>query len=216
MKSVSKLLVLLAILSISTLQAQKYSAEIGYINPRQTGKNFSATNFNGVRLGATAEFDLKNNFSFLTGALYSVVYSSKVQRYTPTTDSVTYKTWGHSIDVPLHIQYSLPLGKDFKLFAFAGPNINVGIAQPQKIEAVLTPAMAAYTGIQSKSYSENDLFKEAMIGRLNFQLGAGGGVQWRNYQLKGGYDFGINSINRIDSSKMLHQSGWYVSLVYQF
>jgi hypothetical protein len=47
-------------------------------------------------------------------------------------------------------------------------------------------------------------------------MGTGGGVQWKNYQLKGGYDFGINSINKIDSSKLLHQSGWYVSLVYQF
>ncbi len=77
--------------------------------------------------------------------------------------------------------------------------------------------MADYTGIrESLGYDENDLYKKAMISRINFQMGAGGGVQWKNYQLKGGYDFGINSINKVDTSKLLRQSGWYVSLVYQF
>ena len=61
-----------------------------------------------------------------------------------------------------------------------------------------------------------DLYKNAMISRINFQMGAGGGVQWKNYQLKGGYDFGINSINKVDTSKLFRQGGWYVSLVYQF
>jgi len=56
----------------------------------------------------------------------------------------------------------------------------------------------------------------AKISRLNFQLGAGAGIQWKNYQLKGGYDFGINSINKVDSNRILRHSGWYVSLVYEF
>ena len=148
--------------------------------------------------------------------MYSVVYSNKVQKYGVESDSVTYKTFGHYIDIPLRVQYTLPLGKDFKIFAFAGPNLNIGLAQPQKIISELSDAMADYTGIKSLGYDENDLYKKAMISRINFQMGAGGGVQWKNYQLKGGYDFGINSINKVDTSKLLRQSGWYVSLVYQF
>ena len=216
MKIVFKLLLLSIVLSIGMLSAQKYSVEAGFISPKQNGTGLSDTYFNGIRVGALAEFDLPNNFSFLTGALYSVVYSNKVQKYSVSSDSVTYTTYGHYIDIPLRIQYSLPIGKDFRIFAFAGPNINVGLAMPQRVNAVLTNDIAELTGIQSVDYGENDLFKEAMISRINFQMGAGGGVQWRNYQLKGGYDFGINSINKIDSSNTLRQSGWYVSLVYQF
>ena len=61
-----------------------------------------------------------------------------------------------------------------------------------------------------------DLYHNAVINRINLQMSVGGGVQWRNYQIKGGYDFGINSLNKIDTSKQLRQSGWFVSLVYEF
>ena len=74
----------------------------------------------------------------------------------------------------------------------------------------------SHTEQEKKEYYENDLYKMAKISRLNFQLGAGAGIQWKNYQLKGGYDFGINSINKVDSNRILRHSGWYVSLVYEF
>jgi len=141
---------LLLVFAVSTLVAQTYRVEIGNVQARQSGKNSSTNIFNGVRLGATAEFDLKYNFSFLTGALYSAVYDSKVQRFGVTSDSVTYKTGGHYVDVPLRIQYNLKLKKDFKLFAFAGPNINFGLAQPQKIISALSTDMENFTGITSK------------------------------------------------------------------
>ena len=54
-----------------------------------------------------------------------------------------------------------------------------------------------------------------MIHRMNFQLGVGGGIQYKNYQLKSGYDFGIHSINAVDTGS-LYQGGWYISLSYQF
>ena len=205
------------VLSIGILSAQTYRLEVGFVSPKQSGAELSTNYFNGGRLGVTAEFGLKHNFSLLTGALYSLVYSNKVQYYS-STDSVTYKTFGHSIDIPLRLTYTLPLSKNLKVFGFAGPNINVGIAQPRKTTAVLSSSLVQVIdefGNVPTNGSE-DLYKNAMISRINFQMGAGGGVQWKNYQLKGGYDFGINSINKVDTSKLFRQGGWYVSLVYQF
>lgn len=216
MRNFRKICLLFAVIfAVTIVHAQTYRLEAGFVSPKQYGDGFSTTYFNGIRLGATAEFNLKHNFSLLTGALYSVVYSNKVQNYS-ASDSVIYKTFGHFLDVPLRLTYTLPIAKNLKVFAFAGPNLNIGLAQPQKIQADLSDAWSAYTGIQSVNYGDNDLYKNALISRINFQMGVGGGVQWKNYQLKGGYDFGINSINKIDTSKILHQSGWYVSLVYQF
>ena len=205
------------VLSIGILSAQTYRLEVGFVSPKQSGAELSTNYFNGGRLGVTAEFGLKHNFSLLTGALYSLVYSNKVQYYS-STDSVTYKTFGHSIDIPLRLTFTLPLSKNLKVFGFAGPNINVGIAQPRKTTAVLSSSLVQVIdefGNVPTNGSE-DLYKNAMISRINFQMGAGGGVQWKNYQLKGGYDFGINSINKVDTSKLFRQGGWYVSLVYQF
>ena len=217
MKSTLKLILVSMVLSIGILSAQTYRLEVGFVSPKQSGAEFSTNYFNGGRLGVTAEFGLKHNFSLLTGALYSLVYSNKVQYYS-STDSVTYKTFGHSIDIPLRLTYTLPLSKNLKIFGFAGPNLNIGIAQPRKTTAVLSSSLVQVIdefGNVPTNGSE-DLYKNAMISRINFQMGAGGGVQWKNYQLKGGYDFGINSINKVDTSKLYRQGGWYVSLVYQF
>ena len=217
MKSTLKLILDSMVLSIGILSAQTYRLEVGFVSPKQSGAEFSTNYFNGGRLGVTAEFDLKHNFSLLTGALYSLVYSNKVQYYS-STDSVTYKTFGHSIDIPLRLTYTLPLSKNLKVFGFAGPNINVGIAQPRKTTAVLSSSLREVIDEFGNvpTNGTEDLYKSAMISRINFQMGAGGGVQWKNYQLKGGYDFGINSINKVDTSKLFRQGGWYVSLVYQF
>jgi len=209
------------VLSIGILSAQTYRLEVGFVSPKQSGAEFSTNYFNGGRLGVTAEFDLKHNFSLLTGALYSLVYSNKVQYY-GATDSVKYKTFGHSIDIPLRLTYTLPLSKNLKVFGFAGPNLNVGIAQPRKTTTTLSPSLSPSLVQVIDEFGNvptngtEDLYKSAMISRINFQMGAGGGVQWKNYQLKGGYDFGINSINKVDTSKLFRQGGWYVSLVYQF
>lgn len=217
MKSTLKLILVSMVLSIGILSAQTYRLEVGFVSPKQSGAELSTNYFNGGRLGVTAEFGLKHNFSLLTGALYSLVYSNKVQYYS-STDSVTYKTFGHSIDIPLRLTYTLPLSKNLKVFGFAGPNINVGIAQPRKTTAVLSSSLREVIDEFGNvpTNGTEDLYKNAMISRINFQMGAGGGVQWKNYQLKGGYDFGINSINKVDTSKLLRQGGWYVSLVYQF
>lgn len=215
MKLKSFLLLFITLISIQLASAQTYRLELGSTNPKQSGSQFSTSYFNGGRIGGTVEFELKHNLSLLTGALYSLVYSNKVQNYT-YTDSVRYKTFAHSIDIPIQVNYNLSLNKNLKLIAFAGPNINIGLAQPQKIEVYMTNDLINFTGIDSKDYADNDLYKNALIHRLNFQMVLGGGVQWKDYQVKGGYSFGINSINRIDSSMSLRQSGWFVSVAYQF
>jgi len=224
------------ILFFQNISAQKYGIEAGFVQPKQSGAQFRTTYFNGARLGGNVEFELKNNFSLLTGALYSLVYSDRTQYYT-SVDSVNYKTFQHALEIPIQVQYSLPVSKNFKFFAFAGPNIGIGLAQPQKVtavfpidektlisetklnlDAIIPENMKQFVRTESDSYADNDLYVKSMIQRINLQISIGGGVQFKNYKLKGGYDFGINSINKIDTSKLmrLQQNGWFVSLIYQF
>ncbi len=220
MKNLLKISLIILILSGATaIYAQKFGVELGYLNPRRTGTAESTTNFRGIRLGGTVEYDLKYNFSLLSGALYSVVYGDKVQNYMDG-DSIGYLTWGHSIDIPLRVTYTYQIANYLKVFVFAGPNLNIGLSQPQKVSAVLSDAVKAQINnlYNNPYYTESgdyDLYKKAVIHRMNFQLGAGGGVQFKNYQLKAGYDFGINSINAVDTGS-LRQGGWYISLSYKF
>lgn len=212
MKLTLKLGLLFVLLTAAiTANAQTYRLEVGYNNPVRFGANISSTRFDGIRIGGTAEFGLKNNFSLLTGVLYNVVYSNKLQMY-PNSDSVTYKTWGHYVDIPVRLTYTYPITKSLKIFGFAGPNFNIGLFQNQETISTLSSALNSFNNIKP---GKSDLYNESIINRLNLQIGLGGGIQWKKYQLKAGYDFGINKLNRTGAGNV-NQSGWFVSLAYEF
>ncbi len=224
MKSALKihLFIVLMIVAICSANAQTYRLEVGYDSPLRTGTGASSTYSNftllpvdiltaqvagvsttymkGIHVGVTSEFDLKNQFSLLTGVLYNLVYSDKVQIY-PNSASLTSISYGHFLNVPIHVTYTYPFSSTLKAFGFGGPNVNIGLFQKMD-------------NISSVSYVPSkfsDLYKDAVLNRLNFQLGAGAGVQWKKYQIKAGYDFGINNLNRLGNGNM-RQSGWYVTL----
>ena len=205
MKSSLKFRILIVLLIVvCSVNAQTYRLEVGYNNPVRVGSNFSSTFFNGIQLGGTAEYDLKNQFSLLTGVLYNFVYSDKIQKY-PNLTQVTYVSYGHFLNIPLHVTYTYPFSKSLKAFGFAGPNINIGLYQTVN-------ATSDVSYIPSKF---SDLYKDAILNRLNFQLGVGAGVQWKKYQIKAGYDFGVNNLNRLSTGSM-NQDGWYVTLGFNF
>lgn len=194
-----------------TNTALKFAREDSYISTVRYGTGVSATYFNGARIGLTANYNLKNNFSLLTGLLYSVVYSDKQQGY-PSLTFVTYKTLGHFLDIPIRATYNLPITNTLKVFAFAGPNINIGLYQKQDITSTQTYLATDPLYVKPNTI---DFYKESVLNRLNLQIGVGGGVQWKHYQLKSGYDFGINNLNKVDTGN-LYQKGWYVTFSYEF
>jgi len=196
------LIVLLVV--VCSVNAQIYRLEVGYNNPVRVGSGISSTFFNGVQVGGTAEFDLKNQFSLLTGVLYNFVYSDKIQKY-PNSTRVTYVSYGHFLNIPLHVTYTYPFSKKLKGFGYAGPNINIGLYQ-----TVNTTSDVSYVPSQFA-----DLYKDALLSRLNIQLGIGAGLQWKRYQLKAGYDFGLNNLNRLSTGNM-HQDGLSVTLGINF
>ena len=189
----------------------KLAIEAGYVNQIRYGSKVSPTYFYGAKIGATAKFDMKNNFSLLSGLLYSVVYSDKKQGY-PYSQFVKYKTLGHYVDVPLQVMYNLPLSKTFKMFAIAGPTINIGLSQKQDITSTQTYLSTVPFYVEPRTI---DFYKGSVLNRLNLQIGVGGGVQWKNYQLKSGYDFGISNLNKLDTGNQ-YQKGWYVTFSYEF
>ena len=216
MKSVLKFRLLLVLLvAVCTLNAQTYRLEVGYNNPVRTGTGISSTFFNGIQLGGTAEYDLKNNVSLLTGALYNFVYSDKIQKY-PSSTAVTYTSQGHFVDIPVRLMYTYPMSKNLKFFGYGGPNLNIGLFQNMKITSTQTYSPSSPLYVQPRSinlYTGSD--QDYQLNRLNLQIGLGGGVQWKRYSLKSGYDFGINNLNKLDTGSM-HQSGWYLTLGFSF
>lgn len=194
--------------------AQNITLEAGYFNPKRSGNLTGESYFDAIRLGATYVYDWRYNIGFQTGLLFNTGYSHNIQKYSTSGDSVIYRTWDIALEIPIRAMYHQTLFKDFRIFGFAGPNIQIGLIQPQRIDAHLTPALQQLTGIQS---DQLDLYRtETQHGlhRVNFQLGVGGGIQWRSYLLKSGYDWGINNLHR-NSPHRLTQGHWYVTFGYQ-
>lgn len=216
MKSALKIhLIIASLVAVCTLNAQTYRLEVSYNNPVRTGTGISSTYFNGIQLGGTAEYNLKNNFSLLTGALYNFVYSDKIQKGV-NSQNVTYTTQGHFLDIPIRLVYTYPLNKNLKVFGFGGPNLNIGLAQNLKIASTQTysPSSSFYVKPRSINvYGGSD--QDYQLNRLNLQIGLGGGVQWKRYSLKSGYNFGLNNLNKLDTGSM-HQGGWYLTFGFSF
>jgi hypothetical protein len=173
--------------------------EIGYNNPARYGSGVSSTYFNGLKVGLTTELQMKNNFSLLAGVLYNLVYSDKLQKY-PNSTSVNSLSYGHFLSVPVMATYNFPVTKDLKFIGFAGPTLNLGLFQARNSISTVSTISTAYT----------DLYKSSVLNRLDLQVGVGAGVQFRKYQLKAGYDYGLLNVNKLSGN--LYQKGWYVSL----
>ncbi len=212
------IIILIALISSLNLSAQKIILEGGYFNPKRLGPKTGETYFESVKIGAYTDFDLKYNFAIQTGLYYNIGHSKKVQGYDNIADSVTYRTWSHALEIPARVVYYQPLFKDFKVFGFVGPNLQVGLFQNQKtITKNEDPAVFPYI-ISGKSNmfkpDNNRVGLKEGIHRINLQLGAGGGVQWRQFVLKGGYDWGVNNLDK-SRNDYVRQGNWYVSFGYQ-
>lgn len=194
-----------------------YRAEAGYSQQLRFGSSVSSTPYYNIHLGGTVEFPLQYNFGIQTGLNYNFAFGNKTQYYGNiisnkdnddynVKDTVTYSYNNHSVNIPVRLTYNLPIFWGLKLFAYAGPNFNIGLAEPTTV--VSTKELY---GITSGSY---DAYKDN-ISRFNVQLGAGGGIQWKSYRVKSGYDWGIFNTSKVQNSPQ-YKRGWTVSFEYEF
>ena len=67
---------------------------------------------------------------------------------------------------------------------------------------------------------KHDYYTDRIYNRFNLQWSIGGGLQWLNYRLQGGYNFGLNNIALYQpdtgSRTNLHEWSWEVSFIYTF
>ena len=211
MKNILKIsLVLVLLVSFVPVQAQKYRIEAGYIQPNRTSDKMSTRYFHGIRVGGTVDFDMPVRYLGIhTGLLYTYAFSDDVQKY-PSSESLTFKTQGHYLDIPIHATATFEMKYDIKLFIFAGPNLNIGLYQPQKVTSTLSsPYYISMLENLDIREGKSNLY-EGDLRWFNFQLEAGGGFQWKKAIVKGGYAFGINDLSKKAADKQ-RQGGWYAS-----
>lgn len=176
--------------------------EVGFNNPSQYYSGTSTTYFNGIQVGLTTELKMKYNVSLLTGVLYNMVYSDKLQGF-PSSTFANYMTYGHFINIPLIATYTLPVSKNFKFIGYAGPKLNIGLVQKQTVASTYNVSSTF-----SVPTSRTDLY-DSKLNKLDLQIEFGGGVQLYKYQIKAGYNYGLFNMSKTAN---LYQRGWFVTL----
>jgi len=184
--------------------AQSFGIQAGYINSKESGSN----EISGFQVGPAAELSLSNNLLVLQyGVLYN--YLTKTESGVVGTNTYT----GHFVDVPLRLKLGFPIDENIQLFAFGGPNFNIGLAQQVKNVSNILGSEVITTIDRYAIDADDDAVND--ISRFDLQLGIGGGVQYQNIQLKVGYDWGLLDLDH-RTDYLLKRNQLTASVLFRF
>ena len=184
----SLLLITASVMSLLT-SAQSFGIQASFVNSKETNSDF----INGIQVGPVSESPIIKNFDLQYGVLYQFLMNEGPGDFSGTN---TYT--GHFLEVPLRLKADFPMNSDTKLFAFVGPNFSFGLAE--KTVNVTTVGSSVITSTYNRYEIDADDDDIYDISRFNLQMGVGGGVQYENVQLKVGYDWGINDLNKRENA----------------
>ena len=204
----------------------EYRLELGYAQHEQRTHELSYPQLflHGARVGATFDFLLPIHFSLQTGLLYTITYGTHEQHWRSMSaqsvqeEIITHKVLEHNITIPVRVYYTIPLWKKLNLFFYTGPQLHIGIAETDYMDADLSEGAKAWLANQGLPTDTYDRMKTDRY-RANIQWGLGGGLEWDRYRLQAGYDFGLNNLARkveYAPKRYMAEWGWFVSFCYRF
>jgi len=202
----------------------EYRVEVGYVQHQQRAEKilFPDMYLHGVRLGGTVTFKLPLHFGLQTGVAYTLLYGQNEQHWRSMNnvslqkEYINHRVLAHNLTIPVRAFYTVPLWKELNLFFYTGPQLHIGLSQMDYQEAYLSDEVKSWLDGQGVATSQYDRMTDELV-RANIQWGVGGGLEWAQYRLMSGYDFGLN--NLVNHPKLAGQKmtewGWHVSFCYR-
>lgn len=197
--------------------------EAGYVQWEERMLDTVTVYQHGMRLGATVDLNLPHNFSVQTGALATLTYGLNDQHWrSMDAENVKAEVLNHHIvqlqlTIPARIYYKVTLWKEMRLFFFAGPQLQFGLTNYDKIDNQTSEAVTNWLNQNNIPTTEYERYIAKELYRTNVQFGVGGGIEWDRYRLQSGYDFGLNNLMRtpVVADQKLHEWGWMVTFCYK-
>lgn len=197
------LVAILVTVGAATANAQ-LGVQAGYVNSTMKAENktisdliYGSGNFNGFEVGLTYNMPIQGGFALQYGLLYTNLFKNSEILTVETKRSASY------LNIPFRIAYGLDLG-GAKVFAYGGPNFAIGLTGKNKVG-----------NADLNWYKEVDGDESDPVKRFDILLGAGLGVQFSNFIVKGGYDWGLLNPYGTDNYK-INRNQFNISLGYQF
>lgn len=152
---------------------------------------------NGFYAGFTYNYALSKEMGVSAGLYYT--YSKKIREGSSESSSgVLYEvkedTTMKDINLPILFNYKYCISDDLSLFAFAGPNIQVGISALVKQTIKTSGYPDRYmNGTHHGKLELYEPFEGGGAGFTRFDVGAmvGLGVQYKHIRLEAGYNMGL-------------------------
>lgn len=146
----------------------------------------------GLNLGVKAELGLpkatKGWFMDFGALLSSHGWKNTAYYNTITGATQQWEATPYYLNIPVHIGYKFHCSDNLKLFASAGPYVNIGLFGKEKMIATLGE-------VSTKTPVLNNVFADKAQERFDWGLGFRVGAElYDHWQLSVGYDWGMESI----------------------
>lgn len=158
------------------------SAGAGYLNSQEKAniKNAQRTDLNGFYAGAQYNVPLVAGLGVAPGLYVDMLFGKEESGNAAVSGSSKYTEL--ALNVPVNFNYSFALGRDMKVFVYAGPVFQYGLLSQTK----------ATVTIAGKETSETiGNYKEKYRNPFNIYLGGGAGIDVAGIQVILGYDHSL-------------------------
>lgn len=152
----------------------------------------------GIQLGMTADFQISESFYFQSGLSFTtkgVVFKDEdsgiggidpnTRRYRDSKVNLLY------LQLPIMGAYKAKVSSNTKLVVFAGPYFAYGVGGKIKFDSSFSSS-----GGYLPDNEDLNSFGERKLKRFDLGLGSGIGLEYKNYCLSLGYEWGLSNINR--------------------
>ena len=170
-----------------------------------TNKLDSKSPLYGIKAGIVYQTTLIAGFGVQLGVNYT--FGANLGKPQPIDGSVSTilekKTdwYYHQIEIPVDWQYKFEIAKETYIIVYTGPTLDIGLSL-KRVDTEDKLNGTFYTGEITTTRTEQQLYDKSYdidgdgkrdYYRTNVMWGIGAGFQYKQYFLRGGYDFGITN-----------------------
>lgn len=213
MKKIFAIVLGAALMLAGTNAFAQLSVGAGWLNSTETVKSGnsdpSKTNLNGFYVGGQYNLPIVSGLGIAPGLYISGIFA-KVNNSDSAyglSGSANVSSREFDLNVPVNVNYAFEIGRDFKVFVYAGPVFQLGIVSKASYEASLS---AGGLGLSTGKYTTDNYSgktynaKNEEVGQhdggyqnpFNIYVGGGAGIQSGAFQVIIGYDHSLLNFSK--------------------
>ena len=204
MKRLITLLAAAVMMTIATNSFAQMSVGAGFLhaNDQITFKGIDPVDIgmNGVYAGVSYNLPVTGLIGITPGLYYSMLFADD----SALQGELGAKLREHFLNVPVYLNVGFGLGEVARLFVFAGPTAQFGLASTAEVS------------VGGKSSPKIDRYKDSDYSRTNLLLGGGLGLNISRIQITLGYDQGLFNLDTSDDGTKRIKSYAKAGIAYLF